>query len=61
MQACGGELSPAPPFDEVRDGIADKLQALVEERGLRQYVSVLAGEAEIERVQIDAATSPPVQ
>jgi peptidyl-prolyl cis-trans isomerase C len=37
------------------------LQALVEERGLRQYVSILAGEAQIEGARIDAATSPLVQ
>ena len=49
------------PFEKARDRIAETLRALVEERGLRQYVSVLAGEAEIEGVRIDAATSPLVQ
>jgi peptidyl-prolyl cis-trans isomerase C len=49
------------PFEEVRDRIAEMLRALVEERGLRQYVSILAGEAQIEGARIDAATSPLVQ
>jgi peptidyl-prolyl cis-trans isomerase C len=49
------------PFEEVRNRIAVNLQALVEERGLRQYVSILAGEAQIEGARIDAATSPLVQ
>ena len=45
----------------VRDRIAETLRELVEERGLRQYVSILAGEAQIEGARIDAATSPLVQ
>ena len=45
----------------VRDRIAETLRALAEERGPRQYVSVLAGEAQIEGARIDAATSPLVQ
>ena len=49
------------PFEKARDRIAETLGELVEEHGLRQYVSVLAGEAEIEGVRVDAATSPLVQ
>jgi peptidyl-prolyl cis-trans isomerase C len=49
------------PFEKARDRIAETLGELVEEHGLRQDVSVLAGEAEIEGVRVDAATSPLVQ
>ena len=33
------------PFDMVRDQIAERLRAMVEEKALRQYISVLAGKA----------------
>jgi peptidyl-prolyl cis-trans isomerase C len=49
------------PFEAVQDQIAARLRSWVEERALRQYVSVLAGEAEIEGVQLEASESPLVQ
>ncbi len=49
------------PFDVVREKIAARLQSRVEERALRQYVSVLAGQAEIEGVHLEASASPLVQ
>lgn len=49
------------PFDAVRGQIGARLRSRVEERALRQYVSVLAGQAEIEGVQLDASESPLVQ
>lgn len=49
------------PFDAVRGQIAGRLQSRVEEKALRQYVSVLAGQAEIEGVELEAAGSPLVQ
>lgn len=49
------------PFELVRETIADRLEASVEERALRQYISVLAGQAEIEGADLDGATSPLVQ
>jgi peptidyl-prolyl cis-trans isomerase C len=48
-------------FEMVRDRIAARLSASVEEKALRQYVSLLAGRAEIEGVEIDASASPLVQ
>jgi peptidyl-prolyl cis-trans isomerase C len=45
----------------VRDRIAERLEALVEERALQQYVAILAGEAEIRGVDLERATSPLVQ
>ena len=48
-------------FDMVRDGIAENLRAAVEEKAMRQYLSILAGRAKIEGVELDAAASPLVQ
>jgi peptidyl-prolyl cis-trans isomerase C len=49
------------PFETARDRIAEKLSASVEEKALRQYVSLLAGRAEIEGVDLAASASPLVQ
>ena len=49
------------PFDVVQEQIAARLRSRVEEKALRQYVSVLAGQAEIEGVQLEASESPLVQ
>ena len=49
------------PFDMAREGIAQRLSTAVEEKALRQYVSLLAGQAEIEGVDLQAAWSPLVQ
>jgi peptidyl-prolyl cis-trans isomerase C len=49
------------PFDLVRDKLAARLKNIVEERALRQYVSVLAGGAAVESVDLGAASTPLVQ
>jgi peptidyl-prolyl cis-trans isomerase C len=49
------------PFEAVREQIAEKLKAAVEARALRQYVSVLAGQAEIVGVELGRAQTPLVQ
>ena len=49
------------PFEVVRERIADRLRSSVQERALRQYVSVLAGAAVVEGAELDAAASPLVQ
>lgn len=49
------------PFEAVVEKVAKRLQAAVEERALRQYVALLAGQAEIVGVDIEAATTPLVQ
>ena len=49
------------PFGAVRDKIAERLKELVEERALRQYISVLAGQAEIRGVDLNGASTPLVQ
>lgn len=49
------------PFDLVRDDVAAELRRRSEAHALSQYVRVLAGNADIEGVELDAATSPLVQ
>ncbi|MGH7121283.1 MAG: peptidylprolyl isomerase [Acetobacteraceae bacterium] len=49
------------PFEAARPRIAERLMDSVQQSALRQYVSLLAGEAEIIGVNLDAATTPLVQ
>lgn len=53
----GAKLS----FELARERIAERLRATVEERALRQYLSLLAGKAEISGVDLAASASPLVQ
>ena len=48
-------------FEAVRERISERLQAGVEARALRQYISILAGQAEIVGVELAAAATPLVQ
>ncbi|MCE5233401.1 MAG: peptidylprolyl isomerase [Mizugakiibacter sp.] len=49
------------PFEAVRERVAAELRQRSEARALGQYVRVLAGQAEVEGVELDAAASPLVQ
>jgi peptidyl-prolyl cis-trans isomerase C len=49
------------PFDLVRDRIATWLREYALHRALAQYVQVLAGEAELEGVELLQTGSPLVQ
>ena len=49
------------PFDVVREEIAERLSAAVEETALRQYISVLAGKADIQGVDLNGTKIPLVQ
>lgn len=49
------------PFETVREEIAETLKASVEESALRQYISILAGQAEIIGAELATASSPLVQ
>lgn len=49
------------PFDLVRDRIADYLDEAVRRRAQQQYVSVLAGRAQVTGVDLAAARGPLVQ
>lgn len=53
-----GELLP---FEVAQPRIAELLTARVQETALRQYVRLLAGQAEIKGVALDAALTPLVQ
>jgi peptidyl-prolyl cis-trans isomerase C len=48
-------------FEAVRERISERLKAGVEDRALRQYVSILAGQAEIVGVELAGADTPLVQ
>lgn len=49
------------PFDLVRNEIAERLRSMVEEKALRQYISVLAGNADIQGVDLNGTKIPLVQ
>jgi peptidyl-prolyl cis-trans isomerase C len=49
------------PYDLARDGIGERLRAAVEQKALQQYVSMLAGQAEVVGVHLDSSTSPLLQ
>ncbi len=49
------------PFELVHERIADYLQERVQRRALAQYVSVLAGRADISGISLGAADTPLVQ
>ncbi len=49
------------PYELVRDDVARELRRRSEARALSQYVRVLAADAGIEGVELDAAASPLVQ
>ncbi len=49
------------PFEAVRQRISDALTARVEETALRQYVRLLAVQADIQGVDLDPAATPSVQ
>jgi peptidyl-prolyl cis-trans isomerase C len=49
------------PFDVVRAEIAERLRTLVEEKALRQYVSILAGKADIRGAHLNGTEIPLVQ
>ena len=49
------------PFELARERIADYLAASVQHRALAQYVTVLAGRAEITGIALAASASPLVQ
>jgi peptidyl-prolyl cis-trans isomerase C len=49
------------PFETARDRIAARLSAAVERNALRQYISLLAGRAKIEGIELAASESPLVQ
>ena len=55
------EPGVAQPFEAVRGAVAMSLRQLAYVTALRQYLRLLAGEAEVEGVDLDAADTPLVQ
>ena len=51
----------AQPFDAVRGAVATSLRQLAYVTALRQYVRLLAGEAEVKGIDLDAAGTPLLQ
>jgi peptidyl-prolyl cis-trans isomerase C len=49
------------PFAAVQERIAERLRTVVEERALQQYVSILAGQADISGVELAGVKTPLVQ
>jgi peptidyl-prolyl cis-trans isomerase C len=49
------------PFEAVQQQIAERLKVAVEAHAMRQYVSILAGQAEIVGVSLQGTESPLVQ
>jgi peptidyl-prolyl cis-trans isomerase C len=49
------------PYDLVRDSIGERLRTAVEKKALQQYVSMLAGRAEVVGVDLNGSTSPLLQ
>ena len=55
------EPGVAQPFDAVRGAVANALRQQTFVTALRQYLSLLAGQARLEGVDLDAADTPLVQ
>lgn len=49
------------PYDLARDRIGGHLRAVVEQKALQQYVSMLLGQAEVVGVDLEGSTSPLLQ
>ncbi|HEX7054452.1 MAG TPA: peptidylprolyl isomerase [Burkholderiales bacterium] len=49
------------PFEAVREQVAERLRAATLERALRQYVGVLAGQAELRGANLGAVATPLVR
>lgn len=50
-----------PAFEQVRDAVAQRMRQLHEISALRQYLQTLAGEARLQGVELQQASSPLVQ
>ena len=61
VQVCARKAATPKAFDEVQASIALVLRQQAWVNALRQYLQLLAGSAEVEGVQLDAADSPLVQ
>lgn len=61
VEVLAREPGAQPPFEAVRSAVAQALRQQAFATALRQYLQLLAGQARIEGVDLDAAASPLVQ
>lgn len=61
VEVLAREPGETLPYEQVRAGVARALQQQSYATALRQYLSLLAAEAELEGVELAGATSPLVQ
>ncbi len=61
VQVCGRKKPETKPFEQVHAAVAQQLRHQTWLNALRQYLQLLAGEAEVVGIDLDAATSPLVQ
>ncbi len=61
VEVLAREPGTAPPFEAVRAAVAQSLRQQAFATALRQYLSLLAGRARVEGVELDAAATPLVQ
>lgn len=61
VEVCERQPGQALPFEQVHASVALLLRQQAWVNALRQYLQVLAGSAEVEGVQLDAADTPLVQ
>lgn len=61
LQLIARERGRALPYEAVRERIADYLSESVFRNAIRQYVTLLAADAQITGIEFEAATSPLVQ
>jgi len=61
VEVLAREPGRSPPFEAVRSAVAQALRQQSFTTALRQYLQLLAGQAEVEGVDLDAAATPLVQ
>jgi peptidyl-prolyl cis-trans isomerase C len=61
VEVLAREPGVAQPFDAVRAAVANSLRQQAFVTALRQYLSLLAGQASLEGVELEAADTPLVQ
>ena len=61
VEVCERQPGQVLPFEQVRASVALMLRQQAWVNALRQYLQLLAGEAEVEGVHLDAADTPLVQ
>ena len=61
VEVLAREPGTVPSFEAVRTAVAQSLRQQSYVTALRQYLQLLAGEARIEGIDLDAAATPLVQ